>query len=78
MPAENSVARKRVQIDFSDDAYAKLTRLREELNAESNTDVIRRGLRLLEWLVQKRLHEEVDILTAKGDDVRKVEFMGLL
>jgi hypothetical protein len=66
--------RRRLQLDFSPEAYTRLLELREEAEARTNTEVVRDALRLYEWfLEQKREHYRIQLV--KDDTVKEVELL---
>ncbi|MFO0764521.1 MAG: hypothetical protein U0487_00530 [Patescibacteria group bacterium] len=63
--------RKRIQIDFSGDAYDKLQELRRRLDASTNAEVIRRALGALELLLNER-DSGTRLLLHDGKSIREI------
>lgn len=72
--AERTTDRRRVQLDFSDDAYERFVALKEKTKAKSNAEVVQQGLRLLEWYHTKR-QEGFRVLLQKGSETTEIELM---
>jgi len=68
------VGRKRVQIDFSPTAYARLETIRERSDANSNAETVRSALRLYDWFLPHTV-EGYDVRLVKGDEERPVELL---
>lgn len=66
--------RRRVQIDFSPDAYARLESIRERGDAQSNAEAVRNALRLYDWFLRQR-EEGYEVRLVKGDEERAVELL---
>lgn len=66
--------RRRVQIDFSPAAYARLDSIRERSEAQSNAETVRNALRLLDWFLRQR-DEGYEVRLVKGDEERAVELL---
>ncbi len=66
--------RRRVQIDFSPTAYARLDSIRERNEAQSNAETVRNALRLLDWFLRQR-DEGYEVRLVKGDEERAVELL---
>ena len=64
--------RRRVQIDFSPAAYARLDSIRERSDAQSNAETVRNALRLYDWFLRQR-EEGYEVRLVKGDEERAVE-----
>jgi hypothetical protein len=63
--AQNKETR-RVQFDFSPEAYAELGGLKTRINAKTKADVIRRSLDALGWVVSV-IEKEKRIFVKDGD-----------
>lgn len=74
---QKSHEKHRLQLDFSAEAYKRLLRLREEVEASSNAEVIRLALRLLEWVLEQQ-SEDYQVFVAQGDDMKNVKQIELL
>jgi hypothetical protein len=64
--------RQRVQLDFSPEAYSRLSALRSKAEARTNAELVRNALRLYEWFLQqkgKKIH------VVDGDNVKEVELV---
>lgn len=68
------VGRKRVQIDFSPTAYARLETIRERSDANSNAETVRSALRLYDWFLRQKV-EGYEVRLVKGDEERAVELL---
>lgn len=66
--------RRRVQIDFSPAAYARLDSIRERSEAQSNAETVRNALRLYDWFLRQR-DEGYEVRLVKGDEERAVELL---
>jgi hypothetical protein len=66
--------RRRVQIDFSPAAYARLDSIRERSEAQSNAETVRNALRLYDWFLRQR-EEGYEVRLVKGDEERAVELL---
>ena len=69
-----SQGRRRVQIDFSPAAYARLDSIRERSDAQSNAETVRNALRLYDWFMRQR-EEGYEVRLVKGDEERAVELL---
>ena len=59
---------KRLQIDFSENAYKELESLQNRLDANSKSEVIRNALGVLRWLTEEVLDRDHRILVEKPED----------
>lgn len=66
--------RRRVQIDFSPAAYARLDSIRERSDAQSNAETVRNALRLYDWFLRQR-DDGYEVRLVKGDEERAVELL---
>ena len=67
--------RRRVQLDFSPEAYERLMELQRESGAPSNADLMRNAIRLFEWLVERhRDGYRVQLTNRESGQLREVEF----
>jgi hypothetical protein len=65
---------RRVRFDFDDEAYARLERLRDETGSVSKAEVVRRALRVYEWLVgQAHQHRSIVVTSETGEQERAVD-----
>ncbi len=74
--AQNSGGGKyrRVQLDFSEEAFAELEEMQKQVHAASRAEVLRLGLGLLRWL-QGHIDEGHKIKVEKEDgELTEVEF----
>lgn len=69
-----SVAKKRVQFDFSEEAYQRLERLRARTQKQSQAEVVRTSLRVYEWLLDQ-IEKGYTVQLAKDDFVKEVELL---
>jgi len=63
----------RVQFDFVEEAYEELNELQEKLRAPTKAEVVRYGIRILQWVVAN-MEEENQILVDDGDTQKEVIF----
>lgn len=67
--------RYRVQLEFNDDGMKRLARLREELDARTNAELVRNALRLYEWYAaQKKENRKIHVINTDGT-AKEVEFV---
>jgi hypothetical protein len=66
--------RQRVQLDFSPEAYNRLTALRKKAEARTNAELVRNALRLYEWFLEQK-DKERKIHVVDGDNVKEVELV---
>lgn len=59
---------KRIQFDFSPEAFERLEKIAKIMDATSKAEVIRRSLRLQEFLIDKQ-QEGYNVCLKKGNDV---------
>lgn len=71
---EEDVGRRRLQIDFSSEAYSRLIELRRESDVKTNTEVVRNALRLFQWFLRAK-KDGFRIQLVKDDVVREVEII---
>jgi hypothetical protein len=69
-----SAAKKRVQFDFSEEAYQRLERLRARTQKQSQAEVVRTSLRVYEWLLDQ-IEKGYTVQLAKDDFVKEVELL---
>lgn len=72
--ASEREGRRRVQIDFSPAAYARLDSIRERSDAQSNAETVRNALRLYDWFLRQR-DDGYEVRLVKGDEERAVELL---
>jgi metal-responsive CopG/Arc/MetJ family transcriptional regulator len=65
--------KKRLQLDFSENAYKELEELQSRLNAPSKSEVIRDALGVLRWLTEE-IDQNHRILVEKTEGTREVVF----
>lgn len=63
----------RVQIDFSENAYDKLLKLKEDAEAETVSSLIRDALGLYDWFIQEK-KQGSELLVRKNGEVEKIVF----
>jgi len=65
--------RKRVQFDFAPEAYEELSELERQLKVPTKAEVVRYGLRTLQWLVenitQARGYWSKTVKGTRGSDI---------
>lgn len=62
---QERIGSRPVQVNLSEEAYARLAQLKESLGVASKTEVIRLGLAVLAWVVEE-LSEGHKILVQRG------------
>ncbi len=67
--------RKRLQLDLSTEAAARLERIKELGKLANSTDAVRNALRLYEWFLEKTIVERHTVQVVKGDKVFHVEML---
>ena len=65
----------RVQFDFSEDAYNKLTKIRTAAGAKSNAEVVRDALAVYEWFVRQTKEGNSIKVTSPDGQEKIVEFI---
>lgn len=73
-PSDQRPGRRRVQIDFSPTAYARLDAIRIRSEAQSNAETVRNALRLYDWFL-RQVDEGYEVRLVKGDEERAVELL---
>ena len=68
----------RVQLDFSEEAFAELNELQEKLNASSRAEVVRNALGVLRWVTNHLLEGDKIFVERKDGTHSEVEFPFLL
>ena len=66
--------RQRVQLDFSQEAYDRLTEIKKLADARTNAEVVRDALRLYEWFLRRK-REGYAVQLTKDDAVKEVELV---
>ena len=67
-------ARRRVQLDFSPEAFTRLNNVREKAQVRTNAEAVRNALRVYDWFLdQKAKNATFQVL--EGDSVRQVEIL---
>ena len=69
---EAQTQKRRVQLDFSDEAFETLLSLKRAIGASTNAEVIRHGLALLQWAVEETQQGKSIIVEGDNKDVRKI------
>lgn len=68
---------RRVQLDFTDEGYDRLQKVKELAKKQTNAAVIRNGLSLYEWLLEVKEKNGVVIVKYPNGDNEKINFTGL-
>jgi hypothetical protein len=68
------LARQRLQLDFSPEAFARLQDIKDMSDAKTNAEVVRNALRLYEWFLRQR-RDDFQFHLVKGDTVKEVELV---
>ena len=72
--SEGQNARRRLQIDLSEEAHRRLLEIRAKSDTASNTELVRNALRLYEWFLDVK-RENFRIQLVKDGAIRDVEIM---
>ena len=72
-PDEEGVKRHRVQLDFSPEAYERLSRIRSRSDAATNAEVVRNALRLYDWFLEQT-SKDARFQIVENGDVKEIEF----
>lgn len=68
----SKAGRKRVYIDFTEQAFRRLSKIKLLAEATSNSELLRNAIRLYEWYLERR-KEGYKICLMKNDVVKEVE-----
>ena len=71
---DEKVSRRRLQLDFSSEAYNKLQEIKTASDSKSNAEVIRNALRLYAWVLEQRA-KNFDLQLVKGGVIKEVEIL---
>jgi hypothetical protein len=63
---------KKIQFEFSAEAYRRLEALEQETDAATKAEVIRKALRLLEWFTKIDSNDFVVVQDQEGHDLQKI------
>ncbi len=66
--------RRRLQLDFSPEAFERLHRIRERSEAATNAEVVRNALRLYDWFLEQRARN-TRLQVVDGDTVKEIEIL---
>jgi len=66
--------RHRVQLDFSPEAYERLTQIRSRSEARTNAEVVRNALRLYDWFLDIR-GRNAKLLISEEGTVKEIEVL---
>lgn len=67
-------SRKRVQLDFTEEAHAKLQELQQRAGTQTNAETVRNALRLYDWfLLQKEKGRQIQ--AAEKERVIEIELV---
>ncbi len=69
-----SEERRRVQLDFTQEAYERLIKLRKEADLKTNAELVRNALRLYDWFLEQR-NAGYKIHLVKDEKVKEVEIV---
>jgi hypothetical protein len=70
------MSKTRVQLDFDDDSYGQLQRLKERSGSRTNAELIRDAMSLYDWVLSKRelgWHFQIE----RAGEVVRLEMLGL-
>ena len=74
-PKTNEVQeRHRVQLDFSAEAYERLTQIRSKSETRTNAEAVRNALRLYDWFLDLR-RRDAKLLISEEGTVKEVEVL---
>lgn len=63
---EENMSKKRLQFDFSDEAVKRLDEIVERIHASTRAEVVRRALKLYDWVTWELNHKEASIALDKN------------
>jgi hypothetical protein len=66
---------RRLQFEFSPDAYQRLDRMRKVSDASSFAELVRNALRVYEWVMQKKHEGYTLALVKEGEPIKSVELI---
>lgn len=66
--------RRRLQLDFSPEAYDRLLAVRRKSDARTNAEVVRNALRLYDWFLDQK-QNQYRLQLVKGDTLKEVEIV---
>ncbi len=69
-----TMAKNRLQFDFSDEALEQLDELKDATGAPTRAEVIRQALRMLQWTVEQVRDEDAVVIVEKNGRQREVIF----
>jgi hypothetical protein len=69
-----SAPRHRLQLDFSPEAYERLSQIRIQSGAKTNAEVVRSALRLYDWYLEQK-RNGYNLQLVKDDTVKEVEIL---
>lgn len=73
--AEPKSETRRIQFEFSPEAYERLQQIKAETGAQSYAELVRNALRLYEWVIQQERDGYKIGVTKENKLVREVEFL---
>jgi hypothetical protein len=69
-----TMAKNRLQFDFTDEALQELDELKSATGAASRAEVIRRALQMLQWTIEQVRDEHGTVIVEKNGRQREVIF----
>jgi len=66
--------RRRLQLDFSPEAFDRLALIRKKAGTTSNAELVRNALRLYDWYLDQRA-EGYKLQVTKGGEAKHVEIV---
>jgi len=71
---QDRIGSRPVQFNLSEEAYQKLSLLKDSLGAASKTEVVRLGLGVLAWVVEELSADHKILVRRANDDVVELAF----
>lgn len=72
---EKATGAHRIQFEFSDEAYERMGKIKELTGATSFAELIRKALRVYEWVVQQEKNGYAIGLVKDGKMAKEVKFV---
>jgi hypothetical protein len=66
--------RRRLQLDFSPEAFERLALIRKKAGTNSNAELVRNALRLYDWYLDQK-QEGYKLQLVKGSEAKQVEIV---
>jgi len=66
---------RRIQFEFSPEAYERLDEVKQATDAQSYAEVVRNALRVYDWMIKQQNKGYTIALSKEGEPLREVEFV---